>query len=1014
VYFEVPGERKLAGRRLLEIKSLTQNTQGFHWVRTAGFFGTAFGWGAWTFRVALPIMKRFNHLGEANRVPLELKATINLPKTAFPMKANLPQNEPKMLARWEEARIYERIREARKGAPTYILHDGPPYTSGPIHMGTALNKCLKDFIVKSKTMAGFDAPYVPGWDCHGLPIEIKVDKELGGKKLQMRPLDVRAECRKYAQKYLDLQRQQFKRIGVFGRFDRPYATMNPQYESVVLSTFFSFYEHGFVYKGLRAVYWCMHDETALAEAEVEYENHTSPTVYVKYGLLDDPAGIDAALAGKKVSTIIWTTTPWTLPASMAVAFHPDEEYVGLESGGEVYIVAAKLAKDVAEKCGLADSRELAHFPGRKMERLNFQHPFLDRKILGVLADYVTMDTGTGVVHTAPSHGAEDFITGVKYGLDATSNVDEKGILRNGLAEYTGKRVWDANQPIIELLKSRGALLHTEKTEHSYPHCWRCHNPVIFRATEQWFISMETPMPGGKSEEDTLRRRTLEEIKQVKWDPAWGEERLSNMIATRPDWCISRQRVWGVPIAVFLCESCGKPLNDSAVNKKVVELFARSGADAWFTSESDTILAAGTKCPHCGGTKFEKETDIFDVWLESGASYLALVADEPAYPWPSDLYLEGGDQYRGWFQSSLLCAMGTHGTPPYKGVVTPGWTLDEKGQAMSKSRGNDVDPVDISDRLGAEVVRLWVASVDFREDVVGSEKLMLRIAENYRKIRNTFRYILGNLGDFNPQANAVPFEQMAALDQYMLRQALAFASDVKNSYLEFAFHKIYHRLNHFCIVDLSAFYFDVLKDRLYISAPKSQARRSAQTAIWRIGEALVRLIAPIMSFISEEVWDHLPKSGGRAESVHLALFPSAEEILGDAGSVASEGSGSDKSAEDWVTLRSVRDEVLKALEEARNSKLIGTGLEAQVMLTASDPVYTVLSRHAAELRYLFIVSAVTLTPGSGNGTGGVHVEVKKADGAKCERCWNYSTRVGEDKEYPTVCERCSAVLKEIGA
>jgi len=941
-----------------------------------------------------------------------MKATINLPKTAFPMKANLPQNEPKMLARWEQAGIYERIREARKGSPTYILHDGPPYTSGPIHMGTALNKCLKDFIVKSRTMAGFDAPYVPGWDCHGLPIEIKVDKELGGKKLQMRPIDVRAECRKYAQKFLDLQRQQFKRIGVFGRFDRPYATMNPQYESVVLSTFFSFYENGFVYKGLRAVYWCMHDETALAEAEVEYQNHTSSTVWVKYGLLDDPAKIDAALAGKKVSTIIWTTTPWTLPASMAVAFHPDEEYVALESGGEVYVLAAKLAKDVEEKCKLSNPRELARFPGRKLERLNFQHPFLDRRILGVLADYVTMDTGTGVVHTAPSHGAEDFITGMKYGLDATSNVDEKGILRNGLPEYTGRRVWEANQPIIDLLKSRGALLHAEKTEHSYPHCWRCHNPVIFRATEQWFISMEAPMPGGKSNEDTLRTRTLEEIKQVKWDPAWGEERLANMIATRPDWCISRQRVWGVPIAVFLCETCSKPLNDHAVNCKVVELFRRSGADAWFTSESDTILPAGTKCPHCGSSQFEKETDIFDVWLESGASYLALIDDEPTYPWPSDLYLEGGDQYRGWFQSSLLCAMGTRGTPPYKGVVTPGWTLDEKGQAMSKSRGNDVDPVDISSRLGAEVVRLWVASVDFREDVVGSEQLMLRIAENYRKIRNTFRYILGNLGDFNPQTDAVAFDQMEALDRYMLCQALGFASDVQTSYGEFAFHKIYHRLNHFCIVDLSAFYFDVLKDRLYISAPRSRGRRSAQTAIWRIGEALVRLLAPIMSFTAEEVWDYLPKSAGRTESVHLALFPSAAEILGDA-SRAPE-SCEDKAGQDWSTLRSVRDDVLKALEEARNNKLIGTGLEAQVTVTAAEPPYSVLSRHAGELRYLFIVSAVNLVQGSGNGTAGVHVEVKRADGAKCERCWNYSIHVGEDKEYPTVCERCSAVLREIGA
>ncbi len=520
------------------------------------------------------------------------------------------------------------------------------------------------------------------------------------------------------------------------------------------------------------------------------------------------------------------------------------------------------------------------------------------------------------------------------------------------------------------------------------------------------------MPGGAGKNDTLRTRTLEEIKKVKWDPAWGEERLSNMIQTRPDWCISRQRVWGVPIAVFLCESCGKPLNDHAVNKKVVELFAKSGADAWFTPESDTILPAGTKCPHCGGAKFEKETDIFDVWLESGASYLALVADEPDYPWPSDLYLEGGDQYRGWFQSSLLCAMGTHATPPYKGVVTPGWTLDEKGQAMSKSRGNDVDPVDISSRLGAEVVRLWVASVDFREDVVGSEALMLRVAENYRKIRNTFRYILGNIGDgdFNPDTDAVPFEQMEALDQYMLRQTCAFAADVRAAYEEFAFHKIYHRVNHFCIVDLSAFYFDVLKDRLYISAPKSKGRRSAQTAVWRIGEALVRLLAPIMSFTCEEIWPYLPKLASRTESVHLAQFQAAAEILGGA---AIPGSSA-KSDEEWASLRSVRDEVLKALEEARNNKLIGTGLEAQVAITASDPVYSLLARHAGELRYLFIVSAVTLAQGSGNGTSAAHIEVKKADGAKCDRCWNYSTHVGEDKTYPTVCERCSAVLKELGA
>jgi len=946
-------------------------------------------------------------------VPLDLKSTINLPKTDFPMKANLPQNEPKMLALWEEEKLYDRIRAARKGSPTYILHDGPPYTSGPIHLGTAMNKCLKDFIVKSKTMSGFDAPYVPGWDCHGLPIEIKVDKELGGKKLQMPALSVRDACRKYARKYLDLMTGQFKRIGVLGSWDRPYSTMNPQYESVVLQTFYSFYENGFVYKGLRAVYWCMHDETALAEAEVEYEDHTSSTVWVKYALLDDPAKIDASLAGKKLNTIIWTTTPWTLPASMAVAFHPEEEYVAIESGAEAYIVASKLANDAAAKCDLADPRPLAHFPGRVLERLNFKHPFLDRKVLGVLADYVTMDTGTGVVHTAPSHGAEDFATGVKYSLDATSNVDEKGILRNGLPEYDGLRVWDANQPIIDLVKKHGALLHTEKTEHSYPHCWRCHNPVIFRATEQWFIAMETAMPDGQGKDDTLRTRTLSEIKKVKWDPSWGEERMANMIQTRPDWCISRQRVWGVPIAVFLCESCGKPLNDRAINKQVVELFARSGADAWFTPESDNILPAGTKCPHCGGTKFEKETDIFDVWLESGASYLALVAAENSggkseYPWPSDLYLEGGDQYRGWFQSSLLCAMGARYTPPYKGVVTPGWTLDEKGQAMSKSRGNDVDPVDISSRLGGEVVRLWTASVDFREDVVGSEALMQRVGENYKKIRNTFRYVLSNLYDFDPSKDAVPFEQMDELDQYMLRQTCGFAKELKNWYDEFAFHRIYQRVNHFCIVDLSAFYFDVLKDRLYISAAKSHARRSAQTAVWRIGEALTRLLAPIMSFTCEEVWKYLPKLEGRAESIHLAMFPTAADILG-----AHIPARDETKEKDWESLRSVRDEVLKALEEARNGKLIGGGLEAQVHLTAAEPLYSLLKRYEVQLRYLFIVSSVeTRLAASPDGTGTVKVEVRKADGQKCERCWNYSPRVGEDKTYPTICERCSVVLREL--
>ena len=940
-------------------------------------------------------------------MPLDLKSTINLPRTRFPMKANLPQNEPKLLARWEQEQIYEQIRQSRVGAPSYVLHDGPPYANGPIHLGHALNKCLKDFIVKSKTMSGFDSPYVPGWDCHGLPIEIKVDQMLGGKKLQMKTVDVRLECRRYAQKFLDLQREQFKRIGVFGRFDNPYSTMSPQYESVVLETFYTFLEKGFVYKGLRSVYWCIHDKTALAEAELEYENHTSTTVWVKYRFTGDPTSLDPGLAGKNIFTVIWTTTPWTLPASMAVAFHPEEEYVALVSGSEVFIVAAKLAAEFSAKVGLTEAKEIARFAGRKLEHTSFAHPFLDRKILGVLADYVTMDQGTGVVHTAPSHGAEDFATGLKYKLDTTTNVDEAGFMRNGLPEYEGKKVFDANAPIVELLKTRGVLMHSEKIEHSYPHCWRCHNPVIFRATEQWFISMETPMQGG-----TLRTRTLEETKKVKWDPAWGEERISNMIATRPDWCVSRQRIWGVPIAVFLCEGCGKPLNDPAINRGGVELFARAGADSWYTPEADALLSAATKCPACGGQKFKKETDILDVWFESGCSHAAVLGHEPNLPWPADLYLEGGDQHRGWFHSSLLCAMGTRGAPPYRMVATNGWTLDEHGSALSKSRGNDVDPVDIANRLGGEVVRLWVASVDFREDVVGSEQLMQRVAENYKKIRNSlFRYILGNLYDFDPQRDAIPLAQMQAVDQYMLRQTAEIAEQVTRWYDEFAFHKIYQAINHFCIVELSAFYFDILKDRLYTSAPRSVARRAAQTAIWRIGEALVRLLAPIMSFTCEEVWQYLPQVPERAASVHVARFSSADDIFG-----RELPAGDPKqSANDWSTLRAVREEVLKALEEARADKLIGGGLDAEITIASAEPVYSVLTRYQDQLRYLFIVSGVKLQQaGSTNGTGGIIVQVNKAAGRKCERCWNYSTHVGEDSSYPSVCERCSAVLKEIAA
>jgi len=949
-------------------------------------------------------------------LPLDLKATLNLPRTAFPMKASLPKNEPLMLARWEKMRLYDRIREAHKGQPIYVLHDGPPYANGPIHLGTALNKTLKDFVVKSRSMSGFDAPYVPGWDCHGLPIEIKVDDQLGRKKLDLDPLAVREACRKYASKYLDLQREQFKRLGGLGRWDRPYSTMDPQYESVVLETFYKCYEEGLVYKGLKSVYWCIHDKTALAEAEVEYEMHSSPSVWVRYALTSDPGKIDGNLTskidgrnltGKKIATIIWTTTPWTLPASMAVTFAPDAEYVALDAGEWIYIVARALAQQTIEKCNLGDAKEIASFPGSKLEYATFAHPFLDRAVLGVLGDYVTMDTGTGAVHTAPAHGADDFNTGVKYGINLRCDVDDAGILHNGLPEYEGQQVFKANAAIVELLKSRGALLGFEKIEHSYPHCWRCHNPIIFRATEQWFISMEKQLPFS----GTLRTRSLDEIKKVKWDPQWGEERITNMVAGRPDWCISRQRVWGVPIAMFQCESCNEFVNDPAVNRLVVDLFAREGGDAWYKYSAEEMLRAGTKCSKCGGTKFRKEMDIVDVWFESGSSHAAVLGREPGLPWPADLYLEGGDQHRGWFQSSLLCAVATKGAAPYRSAATVGWTLDPQGRAMSKSLGNTVDPVEIADKLGAEIVRLWVASVDFREDVMASDELMQRVAESYRKIRNTFRYIVGNLDGFDPERDVVPFAEMHPLDQYILLRAAEVTRDVRDHYDSFTFHRLYQRLKDFCIVDLSAIYFDVLKDRLYTSAPKSAARRSAQTALWRMGEALVRLLAPVMSFTADEVWQYLPAMIARAESVHLELFPAPEELT------SALPAGFDVAAveRDWEVLLSVRDEALKALEVARAEKRIGGSLEAQLRLAAPAGIYSVLERYRDQLRYLFIVSNVVLEalPAS-NGDAGLTMSVEEAPGQKCERCWNYSTHVGEDKNYPTVCERCSAVLAEIEA
>jgi isoleucyl-tRNA synthetase len=966
----------------------------------------------------------------------ELKATLTLPQTAFPMKANLPQNEPLRLARWASLGLYDKLRKAAQGRPAYLLHDGPPYANGPIHLGHALNKGLKDFVVKSKTMAGFDAPYVPGYDCHGLPIEIKVDEQLGRKKLEMPAPAVLEACRAYAQKYIDLQTSQFERIGCIGRWETPYKTMSRDYEARTLEAFYGFLEKGFVYRGLKPVYWCIHDRTALAEAEVEYEMHTSPSVYVRYRLTSDAATIHPALKGKNVSTIIWTTTPWTLPASMAVAFHPDFDYVALEVGDQVYIVAAELAASVVATCKLDKSTELTRFKGSVLERATFQHPFLERRILGVLATYVTADTGTGAVHTAPSHGAEDFYTGLSYGLDQTCRVDASGHISVDpeawpLASppaFDGMKVWAANPVIVAMMEERGALLAVSDLEHSYPHCWRCHHPVIFRATEQWFISLDTQIKRENGSEIKFRDLAIEEIDKVIWDPAWGKERITNMIATRPDWCISRQRIWGVPIAVFLCEGCQKPILDPALNRKIVKLFEEHGVEAWHTTETAALLPPNAACAHCGGKAFRKETDILDVWFDSGTSWYAVCESDPdlkaiyaafqkgeGREAPKCLYLEGGDQHRGWFHSSLLTSVALRGRAPYSHVVTAGFTLDEQGRAMSKSLGNVVDPLDIAKIMGGEIVRLWVASIDFREDMAASENLMQRCAEIYKKLRNTFRFLLGNLNGFDPKRDRIPEAELLPLDRYMLARTRELTENILGWYERFEFHRVYHAVNEFAIVDLSSFYLDVLKDRMYTFAPTSKERRSAQTVLWQITETLVRLVAPILSFTADEIWEHLPAVEGREASVHLAQFPAPAEIFSE---------NSVPLLAEWKVLLDVRDHALLHLEVARQAKVIGKALEAELDITPSREKEPLLQKYVSSLKEIINVSKITLKrplPGKHSeimSLGATAIfsdclfDLRPATGHKCARCWNFMPVVSNYGIWQNVCTRCQDALKEM--
>ncbi|HET9995493.1 MAG TPA: isoleucine--tRNA ligase, partial [Candidatus Acidoferrum sp.] len=903
--------------------------------------------------------------------PLELKKTLNLPKTDFPMKASLPQNEPKQLEAWYAGNIYERILEARKGKPLFVLHDGPPYPTGEIHLGTGLNKILKDLVVKTKSMAGHYAPYVPGWDCHGLPIETQVEKELGGKG-KVPPAEFRKLCRQFATRYVEQHKRDFKRLGIFGQWNDPYLTMSFGYEATIAGAFLDFMEKGYVYRGRKPVYWCIYDSTALAEAEVEYEDHTSPSIWVKFGVVGGGKG-DAAKIGADVSAVIWTTTPWTIPHNRALAFHPDFDYVVVETEKGALLLAADRVTALQAESGIKEARVRATFKGRDFDGMKFQHPFLPIQVPGILADYVTLDQGSGIVHTAPGHGADDFNSGQKYGLEIYAPLDDKGVYLEGLPEYKGKDVFTANPIVVKLLADRGALLGNHDYKHSYPHCWRCHKPVIFRATEQWFIKMDQAAHG---QQKTLRQEALEEIHGVKWIPAWGEERMYEMIEKRPDWTVSRQRFWGVPIIVFYCEDCGTRLEDFKALRNVVKWFEKEGADAWYEHSPEELLPAGTKCS-CGASKWRKENDILDVWFDSGSSHLAVLKGAE---WPADVYLEGPDQYRGWFHSSLLVATGVRNAAPYRGVVTHGWTLDEQGRPMSKSLGNVLSPTEICEKWGADLLRLWVGSVEYQADVKMSERVMTQLSEAYRKIRNTFRFALGNLGDFDPSRDALPNDQLEEIDRWMLDRTAELVKKCTEWYAGYEFHRVYHAIHDYCVVDLSSFYFDVLKDRLYTKAAKSKSRRSAQTAVWKITSALVRLAAPILVFTTEEIWKYLPKGKGESESVHMALFPQAEELKANL---------HESVRQEWEKLAEIRTAVLERLENARSNKLINAALEARVVLRAKDYLFDVLKAHQSELPALFIVSQVEVAPFDGPVSGGTPnawwVGVERADGKKCERC-----------------------------
>jgi isoleucyl-tRNA synthetase len=921
--------------------------------------------------------------------------TLNLPRTSFPMRANLSVNEPKMLLHWEEINLYDKIEETTRDRPFYILHDGPPYANGNIHAGTALNKVLKDIVVKYKTMSGFQSPYYPGWDCHGLPIEHRVMQEIDLKKVSMTPLEIRKACKEYALTYMGIQRDEFRRLGIFGRWKKPYLTLDPDYEATVIEIFRDLFNKGYIYRQYRPVYWCYSCETALAEAEVEYNDIESYSIFVSFEVVK---GLDDLRKKFKLPVyfVIWTTTPWTLPANVAIALNPAFRYVALKAEKGIFIVSIDMDEDPLPKMNLGSYEEVATFKGRELEGVITRHPFYDRESVVVLANYVSSDVGTGCVHTAPGHGHDDFVTGQKYGLLTLTPVDSKGRFTEEASPFQGEFVFDADKDIIKLLKEKGRLVGEEKLSHSYPHCWRCKNPVIFRATEQWFISVD---------KNNLRQRALKAVDETEWIPSWAQARIKGMIESRPDWCLSRQRNWGVPIPVFFCNNCEKPLITDETLAFFQNIVKENGVDIWYKNEVDKLVPPGTTCLECGSKSFHKGNDILDVWFESGSSHLAILKPENGLQWPSDLYLEGSDQHRGWFQTSLLIAVATKGAPPFSACMTHGFMLDEYGRAMHKSAGNVINPDEITEKYGADVLRLWVTSEDYRNDIILSFKLLDQVAEVYRRIRNTVRFMLGNIYDFDYNRNTISFEEMEDVDRFALLKFNELKKKVLSSYEAMEFHKIYHSVHYFCAEDMSAFYLDILKDRLYIEKPDSQRRRSAQTALVKILKELILLMAPIIPYTTEEAYQNLPESMKSTESIHLDSFPIIEEWE------------MPELYDRFGKLLSVRGEVNKALEELRNKGEIGHSLDAEVILYAEGEILGILKKYESFLSELFIVSYVTLSkdkPEEGGFLsvfdGNLMIRVKRADGMKCPRCWHYSketVKVGDDE----LCLRCGIILVE---